>query len=268
MISSELQLRKWYCDCVTDRGELAIGYVARLSWRGLSLGYASILTCDGDAPPQSKTVMNVDRDPMLDGDLLRWRHDQLGVDGWWQRQCAGQETTLITTRQGDIHWRPLIPRAAANMRIGDRTLAGHGYAEELEMTLPPWKLPVDELRWGRFIGGNVGLTWIEWRGEILKILILRDGADVAAEAIDDARILYSGGALTLSDRRTIRSGPLISTALAAVPGVLMLFPQRITHAHETKWISRGTLTETSGQTCTGWAIHEVMRFTPPSEKTS
>lgn len=40
---SSFLLSKWYLDCVADDGGVFLGYAAKLSWKGLSLNYASVL---------------------------------------------------------------------------------------------------------------------------------------------------------------------------------------------------------------------------------
>jgi hypothetical protein len=76
-----------------------------------------------------------------------------------------------------IRWHCVCPNADATIRIGDDTVQGLGYAEHLTMTLKPWRLPFDELRWGRFLSAADTLIWIQWRGSMSRTWIWVDGAE-------------------------------------------------------------------------------------------
>ncbi|HJW74510.1 MAG TPA: hypothetical protein VJ787_02400, partial [Thermoleophilia bacterium] len=69
------------------------------------------------------------------------------------------------------------------------------------------------------------------------------------------------GVLELREAMPLREGPLASTALRAIPGARYWLLRGIEHAHETKWLSAGTLT-TATHASSGWAIHEVVRLRP------
>ena len=112
------------------------------------------------------------------------------------------------------------------------------------MTVPPWRLPIEELRWGRFLSETGGVVWIEWSGEKSASLRWHNG-------------VRSEGALEVEfrDREVLREGKLVETALRVIPNVHKLFPARILGLRESKWRSRAVLGPAAG-----WAIHEVVRW--------
>ena len=60
------------------------------------------------------------------------------------------------------------PAAEVSVSLrGFAPLRGTGYAERILITIPPWRLPIRELRWGRWIGeaASRSVVWIDWRGE-------------------------------------------------------------------------------------------------------
>ena len=144
-----------------------------------------------------------------------------------------------------VHWDCVQPRARVELRMPDgRTLRGRGYAEVLSLSIAPWRLPIHELRWGRFAGERHGAVWIEWLGPHPLKLVLLDGARVDAMP-----------PLRLSDEVVLRSGRIGETALR-------LLPRRLPGLglEETKWRSRGELALPGEPPDRGWAIHEVVRW--------
>jgi hypothetical protein len=132
---------------------------------------------------------------------------------------------------------------------------GLGYVEELVMTVPPWRLPIDSLRWGRFASARSGLTWIEWRGAHPLRLALLDGKPADLASASEEQVDAGGSSLSLSAAAVLRSGRIARTALSGIPGLARTFPLGILGLEETKWRSRGTLGADQG-----WAIHEVVRW--------
>ncbi len=230
-------LSKWYLDCVTGDGRVFVAYSARLRWRALTLDYTSVLggrSCLKECPP-----------PDCSGDRIRWRAPEVGVEGEWQALEAPVSQTLYDA-DGTVEWNCRQPRGRTEVHVGRECLRGLGYVERLTMTVPPWRLPIDELRWGRLLTEAGSVVWIDWRGPYAKQLVLRNGVPTEPELL--ARIDLDQGLV-------LRDGALGKTALAAIPKVERLFPWRILRARETKWRSRGSLDGASG-----WAIHEVVRW--------
>jgi hypothetical protein len=137
------------------------------------------------------------------------------------------------------------------MRIGTEEIDGLGYVERLRLTLPPWELPIRELRWGRILSAAGSATWIDWRGPSPLRLALRDGRRVTAGAVGD-RVVDAGGPVRLAPVATLRDARLSRTLPLALRRAL---PRAGLGLEETKWLSRGTL-----EGAPGLAIHEVVRW--------
>jgi len=230
-------LSKWYLDCVAEDGRVFVAYSARLRWRGLTLDYTSVLGAASSLKPCQT--------PECTGDRIEWRAPEVGVEGTWQALEAPVSETLYDA-DGTVEWNCCQPRGRAQVHIGSECLRGLGYVERLTMTVPPWRLPIDELHWGRLLTEAGSLVWIDWRGPHSKQVILRNG--VAAEPELLAQLELDRGLV-------LRDGALRKTALSIIPKVERLFPWRILRVKETKWRSRGSLDGASG-----WAIHEVVRW--------
>jgi hypothetical protein len=137
-----------------------------------------------------------------------------------------------------------------------------GYVEKLELRIPPWHLPITELRWGRFLTETDAMVWIDWKGSSPLSLLFINGSEAVNCSITDTKILGADDAslLELSEGRILRNGPLLTTALSSIPGIGIVFPERILRANECKWKSRGRMTCNGNAMTTGWAIHELVTF--------
>jgi hypothetical protein len=263
---SRFELSKWYLDCVSPDGDAFIGYAATLRYRALQLHYSSSLRYQPPQATQVTTSLKKYSIPSEDAaGLLHWASQHLKIDGTWEATALPIEQKLLESDGGNILWQCLLPRARCRVNLGgQKCLEGLGYAEHLSLTIPPWELPITELRWGRYLSENDALVWIDWRGPIPLSRIFHNGVPITDVRVDDHALHLgsNGSILSFEERRVLREGPLIKTALASIPGIKKLFPRQSLQTYECKWLSRGILKAQGRQTSTGWAIHDVVRFGP------
>ncbi len=259
-------LSKWYFDCVARDGETAVVYVARLRWRALSIVYSSLLVHRA-GETRVRTSLRSPEPPAVHDDSIAWASEALGVRGVWRAQSAPLTRTILDSDRGRLEWDCLQPSSRASLRIDDRTIEGLGYVEQVRMTIPPWRLPFDTLRWGRFLapeardGAAPSVLWIDLRGPTPARYVFVDGIEDHARDLGDAELtLADGGSLTMDRRDVLRAGVIGETVLSAVPQLAKAVPGRILGLDEIKWRSRGVLTRADGRASTGWAIHEVVRW--------
>lgn len=253
-------LSKWYLDCVTGDGSAFIGYAASLSWKGLTLSYSSALRYRPGEGVRTDTTLEEFSTPEVAGQTIRWSSPRLRVEGTWEADARPLRRTLLESDAGDIEWDCLHPRARASIRGGGARLEGLGYVERLSMSLPPWRLPFEELRWGRFLSEEDSLVWIDWRGGDSLNLSFHNGARVEGALPSDHELTAGGVRLDLGESTVLRDGVLGDTVLPSIPGVRRLFPFRILRTRECKWLSRGVLKGPGAGDGSGWAIHEVVRW--------
>jgi len=149
---SNFYLSKWYLDCVSEEGDVLIGYAARIGWRGLSINFSSLLLRRAHHVAESKTSLRELRVPLIEGAELHWNSPELDVKGTWKPLEQPIRRILMEDDAGSIEWNCISPRSEAKFSIGaSLSFEGLGYVEHLTMSIPPWKLPFDELRWGRFL---------------------------------------------------------------------------------------------------------------------
>lgn len=179
------------------------------------------------------------------------------MDGEWQADSAEIRETVYASGAGSIEWRCFMPRAA--VRINKRF--GLGYAEHLNITIAPWKLPIRTLRWGRFATLSDWIVWIDWVGDFTRRVVYWNGEIAPASVLDDGQIEFLDGARLAMDRSLVlRQGPLGGTALSIIPGVRDTFPARLLEVNECKWRSRARLERPGRSTVEGWTIHERVEW--------
>jgi len=261
--SSKFTLSKWYMDCVSNAGDVFIGYAATLRWKALSINYASVLEQPAGTETSLRTSLLGYSPPEHNGSSLTWIAASLGVNAAWESLSEPIERTIFESDGGDIVWRCIAPIAAAQVQTqGQPNLKGLGYVEHISLTIPPWQLPMDELRWGRLLSERSQLTWIEWRGVQPLTLVFHNGVLVENIFVTDDELVLPDGNLKISrvGRRVLRQGTLVNTALSVIPGIQHVIPHRILDARETKWCSRGKLTIAGEAVAEGWVIHEIVRW--------
>jgi hypothetical protein len=71
------------------------------------------------------------------------------------------------------------------------------YAEKLEMSVKPWKLPLAELRWGRFLSETDTIVWIDWQGEMPVNWVFYQGNPVSQAVVGDDFVSINRGEILL-----------------------------------------------------------------------
>ncbi len=254
------RLKKWYLDCVTPDGNAVVAYWSQLVSGIVHLRHAARLLRHNGTVSEVATL-RAGNEPRRSGDGLAWGNRVLGIRGHWQALCPPLEHPLLTTGRGNVIWHCLIPRARARLQLKDGSLLeGLGYIERLDITLPPWQLPIEELRWGRFLSQHSSLVWIEWRGsQPLKIVNL-NGAELKESDIADEGVTWRDGRLDFEPGCILREGKLGATVLGRLPILKLLAPRAAKQIHESKRLQPARLTRGQGPMEAGWAIHEVVHL--------
>lgn len=250
------ELEKYYLDCVTPEGGVFLGYWGRARYRGVALEYASALADSG-----ARYSLRRGQAPREQDGALRWEAPALEVSGEWRAREQPVASTVYESAAGRIDWECRQPAADARVRLaGGREIAGLGYAERLRMTIPPWRLPLRTLRWGRFLTEGECWVWIDWQGPHVARFAFRNGGAIALDAVEDGGLRAAEAHLRFDRGRVLRSGELGATALAALRGVRRALPRGVFAIQEHKWLSRAVLTEPGRAPREGWAIHEVVQW--------
>ncbi len=199
--------------------------------------------------------------PVVEPDKIRWKNHALQIEGEWLAGLNGIPAVILHEQPaGRISWSCLRPAALTLVSSGVGRCDGLGYAERLVLDLPPGKLPIAELRWGRFISTEQSLVWIRWLGPVERNWCYHDGRQVDAAMPDLQRLTWPGHQLQLDHGIVLRGGRLAETAFPGAGPLCRLLPASVRNLQEVKWCSRGVLTGADGRQHHGWSIHEVVTF--------
>jgi hypothetical protein len=256
-MSSEFSLVKWYMDCVNEGGDAAILYCADLHWRRAHLSYCSILSVQGRSVESHSSMFRYRLSST--GDQILVEFPRLGVSGKWEADAAPVQRTVYESAAGAVVWGCLQPRSSVNLRVGDRELAGIGYAECLTLTLPPWQLPMRQLRWGRLVSPQDSLAWVDWQGEYSTSFAVHNGRICETLSVSDSEIAIQGVTVRMEESFSLRAGQLGSTIIPGAPALGKLLPRSLLNIEEQKWRSRGIL-NAPDRSSRGWVIHEVVNW--------
>jgi len=259
---ARFELSKWYADCVTEQGDALILYSAELRWRGPAIHYTSLLLHHHGHATRSRFSLRQEAPPEArPGGSIAWKSRTWKAEGAWRKPDGGLRQVLYDSPGGTLEWECLAPRSAARVRIGEEEcFEGWGYAERMRLSLPPWRLPIRQLRWGRFLNATDALVWIDWRGPYERQAVYHNGAAISAGSIGDREIVLAHGAgvLSLDLMAVLREGAIGATALAVLPNLNRLFPATLLGVRERKLLSRGVLRRPGHPDSNGMAIHEVV----------
>jgi hypothetical protein len=264
--TSPFRLRKWYLDCVAADGTAFIGYSALLSWRGFSLEYAATLFAPAGGAVREQHAVRGAAAPRLEAGGCGWSCAPLGVQAHWSTRAPVIRRTLLRTAEGGIRWTCHQPRAHARVRLdggdggGSSEITGSGYVEEIELTVPPWRLPFRRLWWGRFVGSDTSLIWIGWHGSTRRRLALLDGDRHAITRLGRTGISAGSADLSIEEGRALRHGSIVGNVLSAAPALVSVLPASFLGATEHKRVGRGTLRRPGRPDATGWTIHELVQW--------
>jgi hypothetical protein len=266
MAGPDFHLDKWFLDFIGQGGETMIFYAATLTWKGYTVRYGSWLNSDpGNGVRERSHIRHVNFPERTDN-LICWHDDQFSVSGRWESAATPLHARLFDADEGYLDWFCHQPASRVRLNIGDRVLNGDGYVEQLILTAPPWHIPLDDLRWGRFRSANDTMVWIEIRSETKRQWVWLNSEQVAECRIEDDLIAPVDGhfLLKLDRGRSLESGVKIyrvmRNLLRYLPGFGQKLPGRLLMANNQKWVSKGEFQRNGGPASRGAAIHEWVNF--------
>jgi hypothetical protein len=250
------ELDKWYLDAVSPDGRAVIAYRASMRWGLFRIGYSAVILRDQDGRLEDRRAAASGSEVVATPGTWSWESGALRFGGVWSAVSPGLERVLLTTGEGGIRWACVAPAAEVEVRQGRASWRGRGYVERLTMTLPPWRLPIDRLVWGRWVGGSASVVWIVWEGPHPLSLVVVDGREDPGARVTGAGVtLGDGRRLTLARRAVLRDGEVGRSLSRVLPGLRRLLPRATLGRVERKWLSDGELSG-GGVIDGGWAIHE------------
>ena len=255
-------LSKWYLDCVAPDGRVVIAYWASLGWRDLSITWQQVTLHDPGQPARRQSSLSSSPPPAIGPDAITWLAPALDCRIDVRPRQGPIRHRLLDDSTGIVEWRADAPAADVSVALsGCPPLQGTGYAERLLVTVPPWRLPIRELRWGRWIDAavNRSVVWIDWRGESPRTWVFVDGQLAASAVVTDECVSAGTAEVAVGQRRTL-DAKSFSQIVAAIPPLQAVVPKSLLALQQTRWCSDATLTEGDAPALDGQAIHEVVVF--------
>ena len=263
-------LDKWFLDFVGENGEAMIFYAAKLFWNGWEIPYTSWFSYDpASGVCQTSRFRNINM-PVINSGIITWSDSKVGVSGCWKLLATPLNARLFDSGEGFLDWKCHQPASCVTLKFNERTIEGSGYAEQLILTVPPWKIPMDELRWGRFGSNENQIVWIELIEEEKRQWLWLNGEKIENCIIEDDQLYIIEKGLILKLQRAVvlesekKIFSVVENLIQYLPGFNKIMPLKFLMAREYKWLSKGILLKRDEVISHGTAIHELVDFKPVS----
>jgi hypothetical protein len=254
-------LDKTYLDCVDDAGNCFIFYSATMKFLFLKFNYSGYIFSDENnhvTTYQSyfhKSAINSENQG------LGFSNAHFKIRGYWGKSDNQLESLLYRNASGIVSWNCHHPLSKCNITFQNHQFSGLGYAETLSLSIKPWELPIDELKWGRFLAAGIVIIWIQWLGEYPVNKIYMNGIEFNDATFASETVIFNGmkNRLTFSDSSVIRQARF-SDHLSNVPWFKILINKAILSSLESKYKSKTIFEDGSGEIHHGWSIFEVVKW--------
>lgn len=256
---ARFRLEKLYLDCVSPQGNVFIGYAARLRYGLFRLNYGAVITKSGELPDTQRQTFRFGELTASES-VVEWDNPALRVRGSWTTRSRIPRTDLLDGPDGGIEWECLGGSCAAEVLLDGAVISGSGYAERLVMTIPPWKLPFRELRWGRFIGDapEDQITWIDMRDGLDRGWIWH-ASRLLPGSVGDEEIAVGSARLRFEISSPVRAGNVADRMLGRLGFLRFLIPRGARNINESKFSGKGKLLR-PGSESDGTFINEVVKW--------
>ncbi|MEI6140778.1 MAG: hypothetical protein WCP85_16025 [Mariniphaga sp.] len=264
----KFHLDKWFLDFVGENGECMIFYSAKLTWHGWSATYTSWLNYDAASGVRLKSRFGNAQFPTMAENQIAWTDKKFGISGTWEPLAENIQARIFESDEGFLDWECFQPASNVKLKVLDKVLEGKGYAEKLTLTVPPWKVPMDELRWGHFNSDENNMVWIELKEKEKQQWLWLNGELFENCTIEDDRLSIPEKDMVLNlDRSVVLESEkkifsLMGKIIRYIPGFNKVVPTGFLMADETKWFSKGLLQSNNKPLGSGFAIHEFVNFKP------
>lgn len=266
MNKSDFHLNKWFLDFIGDKGEAMIVYAAKLSWKGITVHYASWIRYDPEGGVKVRSHFRNVQLPVKNDQLISWQHDKFKLSGTWESVSEPLQARIFDSDAGYLDWNCFQPASKVTLSINDKIIEGNGYVEQLILTCPPWHIPMNDLRWGRFRSSLDTMVWIELRNENKQQWLWLNGKQIINCTIEDDHVSSEKENFLLKlDRHGIIESDkkiyqVVHKLLRYMPGFNKLMPAKFLMADNHKWLSQGEFQKNGGAVSKGMAIHEWVNF--------
>lgn len=249
-----LHLEKYYFDIISSHNQVWIGYSARIKLFGISIYYSqSLLKQHGIT--KVKSSFKYHELPSIESSIS-------STTSLFSLKSLGDFKSIPVQRLyendgGFADWQVIAPSSTFQVQLPQGLLDGKGYLEKLTLTISPWRLPINTLYWGRFIGSTHHAVWIRWHHSNEKMWLFIDGKETEAHSISEHEISFQQGRIAITNQSTLLECQPFRQHLYALK---LLMPKKFTSLREQKWHAQGELM-IGDERDKGTIIHERVSFT-------
>ncbi len=196
----KVKLEKWYMD-FTSKNEVGFYYVMVMTFGRFRIGFSGINHFDSLRSFQNFKFSRIKRKSLhcirlskahlystINEAHLSIDHGKAALTGTWKFRALPQKRwkkPLYEDSNGWVDWKVWTPLADVELvfRNGEKTtkLRGTGYIDFVRMTLPFWKIPFQNLYWGRMHSPRSWSVFLSLQTKEEKISLYLDPETTARE---------------------------------------------------------------------------------------
>jgi hypothetical protein len=254
-------LKKLYLDSIDEHGNCFVVYWANLKFSFFNIVYSGLIFSDAENLSYEKSSFRKFSKPE-NSDVIIFDNHSLKLQGTWHRQDSPVSILLFTDKNGNkLFWDCHHPKTSTSIVYKGRIYQGLGYAETLTLPIKPWKLPIDQLRWGRFLSHNHTIIWINWKGAYPLNKLIWNGQLIDDAIFKDSYITFDNGksVLTFHEKSIIREGKLIKL-LSKMPWLRIIFNSKILNTLEIKYKASTSFSRNHTVLEKGWSLFEIVTW--------
>lgn len=244
------RIKKNYFDGIDEEGNAIILYFAELSIFGIKIPYSSYIFNGLQHSTERSTL----QESQYKNSFIN--NEKLHFSGSWKSIEASISEILFQENKKLLIWNCHTPKAKFNLRLENNCYEGLGYAETLEMNFSPWKLPISELKWGRFLSENHCIIWIEWIGKKPLKKVYWNGNPKENVEISDSGIIFNSENATLKFENPIPiKNEKLQTIVTKYPFLNFFFNAKFLQSEEMKYKTKSIL-KINKQEEKGFSLYE------------
>jgi hypothetical protein len=254
-------LEKQYFDCIDDRGNCIIIYRAEFSFLFIKIHYSALIFSDSNNITTCKSSLRKSKNPEP-GENLFYISNPLEISGSWKKiESALPLYRLRGSRNRELTWNCHHPKTNTEISYKGDTFRGYGYAETLLLTIMPHNLPLDEIRWGRFLSDDYSIVWIIWKGTHPLNKLYCNGQEFNDVQHGEECLTFDNARyqLTFSENAIIRKGKL-SSLFSDIPYLKILSVKSVLNSTENKYKAKTILRHDQKLSASGWSLYEIVTW--------
>jgi hypothetical protein len=260
-ISLIFRLEKIYLDFIDAIGNCFIIYRVDLQFFFIKINYSSMIFSDSADNTTEKSTLKRTGKPESD-DLLNYSNNHLHVSGTWNMVDKPLPLFIFMDRMNhELKWNCHHPKSLTEIVYNGRKFNGYGYAETLCLSIKPWHLPIEELRWGRFLSDEYSIIWINWKGDHPLNKLYCNGMEYNDSLFEEERIIYGRGTYILffNQISVVRKGKL-SNLFSGIKWIKIFFNRGILNTIENKYKAKSVLSHNRKILSDGWTLYEIVKW--------